>query len=459
MASRREAEASSEQLLVRNSSGNAAFTQQGTIDWAALSRTTVSASIAVMARVSAAGVDPFTIAVGQLMLSKFRLSVLGEHRLTTALSKLPSFSGYGNTLWFGFGIKNIVRTLAMTAEGRNCVMLCASLAEVHSPQMSARILSAMVDLHKGPGSKGLTPSLEQWLSLVKMCSGVLSASPFAVTAEHMMGLAGDVKVAVGAKHKRVAGDPVDVAVALDAIARISNGSLLSVTLIGGSECAWLAAVAHWFFEIDVEFKNAAEQSLEKDSQPTDRPRVLVIFNENSAIQRHFGVVVASETYVIRGLKDNIFEFSEVSNHDITGRVTWQEAIQQTFGESARTLLRQQAVFGSAIGSAARIFQGISKAEPDRGFSRFDIRTWCGYHDSSFGQGYINSAVDLLVELAPLRHKMEAASKASYVDAFGAYQVAIAKLTFLCSCNKCTESPDHKPPFCLPLLAETVIRLI
>ena len=460
MASRRDTEASGEPLLIQNSSGNPSFTQQGTIDWFALSRTTVSASIAVMARLSAAGVDPFTIAVGQLMISKFRLSVLGEHRLTTALSKLPSFSGYGDALWFGFGLKNTVRTLAMTAEGRNCVMLCASLAEVHSPEMSARILSGIVDLHKGPGSKGLTPSLEQWRSLVKLCSGVLSASPFAVTAEHMMGLAGHERVAMGSTNaKRIAGDPADIALALDAIARISNGSLLSVTLIGGSECGWLGAVAHWFFEIGVDFESAAGQSLERVSQPADGPRVLIIFNENPTSQQNLGVMVASETYVIRDLKDNIFEFSEVSNYDITGRVTWQEAIQQTFGEPARILLKQQAVFGSAIGSAARIFQGISKAEPDCGCTRLDLETWCGYHDSSFGQGYINSGVNLLVELAPLRHRMESAMKVSYVDAVGAYEAAMAKLAFLCSCTTCTEFTDHQPQFCLPVLAETVIRLI
>ena len=45
-------------------------------------------------------------------------------------------------LWFGFGIKYIVRSLASTMEGKNCVMLCASLSEVHSVEFSASVMSS-----------------------------------------------------------------------------------------------------------------------------------------------------------------------------------------------------------------------------------------------------------------------------------------------------------------------------
>lgn len=47
-----------------NQSG-ANFTQQGSLDWVALGRMQYSTSVAVLARLSKAGIDPLTLAVGQ----------------------------------------------------------------------------------------------------------------------------------------------------------------------------------------------------------------------------------------------------------------------------------------------------------------------------------------------------------------------------------------------------------
>ena len=57
-----------------------------------------------------------------------RLSVQVEYCLNEALSRLHSFSSFGDLMHFGFGIKHIIRTLADSVEGMATIALCSALA-------------------------------------------------------------------------------------------------------------------------------------------------------------------------------------------------------------------------------------------------------------------------------------------------------------------------------------------
>ena len=54
------------------------FAQQGQVDWVALGNNTVSATVAVFARLAAAKVDVQTVAVTHALSGSFKLSVAGE---------------------------------------------------------------------------------------------------------------------------------------------------------------------------------------------------------------------------------------------------------------------------------------------------------------------------------------------------------------------------------------------
>ena len=62
-------------LTVGRGSG---FAQQGQVDWVALGNNTVSATVAVFARLAAAKVDVQTVAVGRALSGSFKLSVAGK---------------------------------------------------------------------------------------------------------------------------------------------------------------------------------------------------------------------------------------------------------------------------------------------------------------------------------------------------------------------------------------------
>ena len=62
-------------LTVARGSG---FSRQGQVDWVALGNSTVSAMVAVLARLAAAKVDPQTFAVGHALSGNFWLSTSGK---------------------------------------------------------------------------------------------------------------------------------------------------------------------------------------------------------------------------------------------------------------------------------------------------------------------------------------------------------------------------------------------
>ena len=73
-------------MALQTSSPSSSFTQQGTIDWVQLSSTTVSASLDVFARLSAANIHTMTLMVGQALATNFKLSLKGLFNAITSFN-------------------------------------------------------------------------------------------------------------------------------------------------------------------------------------------------------------------------------------------------------------------------------------------------------------------------------------------------------------------------------------
>lgn len=140
------------------------FTQQGTVDWVALGQTQVQATIAIVGRLSSAGIEPLTVRVGQARCSRIPLGAHGDKMLREAMASLKACSSFGDVIWFGVGVRHILRSLVETAQGASLVALCAALSESHSLLASALVLNEMCIRSGSP--KELTPSILQWKALV-----------------------------------------------------------------------------------------------------------------------------------------------------------------------------------------------------------------------------------------------------------------------------------------------------
>lgn len=97
-------------------------------------------SVAVLARLSKAGVDPFTLQVGKAACFNIALGPPGQERISDEIFKLKKYSSYGELIWFGFGVKQIVTDLAETEEGMTLVGLCTALTTTYDSLFTARVL-------------------------------------------------------------------------------------------------------------------------------------------------------------------------------------------------------------------------------------------------------------------------------------------------------------------------------
>ena len=80
------------------SSASLNFAQQGSLDWVALSKSSITFSVEVLGRLSKAGIDPLTVGIGRAICLGIPLKPEVQKRLNDALSRLKSFSSFGNVV-------------------------------------------------------------------------------------------------------------------------------------------------------------------------------------------------------------------------------------------------------------------------------------------------------------------------------------------------------------------------
>ena len=197
------------------------FAQQGTIDRVALGQTHFSASVAILGRLSSAGIEPLTVAVGQAICSRLPLGEHGETYLTEVMTKLRVCSSFGDAVWFGIGVCHILRVIVQTSQGASLVSLCAALSESHNSSTSAMVLYEMAKRLGSP--RELTPSLSQWQAVINVCSSVLSHTTFGIRVDQMLRLAG---YNLHLRTSQWVGHPQDLADIIPAVGDVAADKLL-----------------------------------------------------------------------------------------------------------------------------------------------------------------------------------------------------------------------------------------
>ncbi|KAI4216268.1 MAG: hypothetical protein LQ351_001278 [Letrouitia transgressa] len=156
------------------------------MDWVALGRTQFSASIAILGRLSSAGIEPLTVAVGQAICSRIPIGVHGEKVLKEAMAQLQACSSFADVVWFGVGVQHILRTLIQTSQGSSLVALCAALGEGFTQSTSALIINETAQFCGSP--QDLSPSFSQWEALIRVSSCALTSSTFGLRFHQMLKL-------------------------------------------------------------------------------------------------------------------------------------------------------------------------------------------------------------------------------------------------------------------------------
>ena len=441
-------------------SGAVSFQQQGTVDWSALGSNSLHASVAILSRISAAGIDPFTIVMGQAVCGALVWGAEGRNRFDQALAKCRGLAGYRNVLWFGFGVKHVASVLTSTEQGATCAALCSCLAECYGSDMAAEII-----LETTIASKPTTetvPSLVQWRNLVDACAGLVANSTFGIRAEQLMRLAGDTRIAVegrpgcdrGVSHK------TEIAETLLGLAKLSRGVLVQMTIIGGADAGFIATVADWLLDLSVEIRSGEDyQTLWKNRSLDEASQLLIIYKKDMAKD---SMQPVGQTFRLPGGYQVVRRADGTAQQSmLSGRVPWEKALEYTFGRDFHNLMAIKEDFGIAIGNAARIYQGLY--EGDENIPSQWLANCRSYFPDSHGLAYAHFILMRFPELEPLRDAVfRAARTSSVIQAGVSFDSHMSAIATACGCGTCcsTES-GYKHlvgrAFCLTLLAQTIMK--
>ncbi|KAF2196081.1 putative ankyrin repeat-containing protein, partial [Delitschia confertaspora ATCC 74209] len=441
--------------------GGGQFQQSGQLDWVALSKLPFSFGLDVLVRLSKAEVDPATIAIGLIACSSFKINTEAQRRISDALSSLKSFQSYGKLVWFGFGIKPIIKDLADSEHGMACVALCACMSISYDSFFAAGVLRELCKLRRTPSD--LLPSIHQWKALIEVCAGSVSNSKFPILHQGLIRCV--LPNAETSLHKPTSTDAL--AKAVGALADVSNGKLENVTIAGGLDCLWLAAIAEWLLSLRIEIRLSSGFTVYKSLRYDDNllPEVTIIFIQDNEQSIHL-----SKCYVVpAGTK--FWNSPSPEQHTFRGgRSEWRSILSDTFSPSFDSLVqadtRQEFAllllhtshltetcyrYGSMQGNAQ---QGLAKYSGP--FRRFHFS-----HSSSRGQAFLAFAVQQLPELATTLDTVSQLGTWSQMNTN--LEECIDNLTLKCVCRWCrSEALAHdydSQPFCLKLMVETIIMFL
>jgi hypothetical protein len=453
--------------IVPSGSGHSSsgFNTQGQLSWTGLVSSTFAVTVGILSRVSAAGVDPYTIVVGQKLSSIFQMTADCRRQVTDVLRVLPLYKGIGEVLSFGFGVDHLVRVMGKTEEGQALLVLCASLSECYHPDHAAEVLVELVRTSRAPET--LQPSVSQWRSLLNVSAGIFSTTSFAVHAEKLMSLfpahlslghsgSGSPSQERTQMRKRGCASPETLAEALLAIGQVTRGEIESITILGSSNAGWLAAFAEWHFQLSVQILNSGGSSvLYQSRQSGDEFQVTIVYSSD---QQEESLEVAGRAYRIKdvtdAIKDGMWHRDSMA---VTGRLPWNRALEATFGTDFLGLLEHGTAFGGAVGCLARIIKALRLKEDVVGAG--SLFHW-GYSDQvvdCYGSRLIANLVEWFPELTDLWPEMDRAVKQDASKAVADYVAYKTALKRACSCGFCRRGKAGEG-YCYIVLLETIVKL-
>lgn len=416
------------------------FPQTGPLSMAEIVKLPVQASIAILSRYAAGRVNPYTVLVCESLCRGFQLTAQGRANIETAIASLTTVGAVGTALEFGFGVEDLTRSMAKSEQGTIVLVLCAALREVYSLDISTEVLLEMARLSKVGGE--WMPSSLEWKAMLQACSGVLAATRFGVRAEVLMQLANEgqrlgafQRLEATPQDLRDCSSPKSIAEALIAMAAVSRNEMQSITLVGGPDTGWLAAVAEWVLDLNISISDSQGEVIYTNINGTESAQIEIIYGRQATDLQD--VVVQGRTYVLKEISEILGKEAKTSiATTVSGRLEWKTALRSTFLSDFKKLMESlPSTLGTLLGSAARMFRAV--AQSDASFP-LAYRTACtSYCDQSFGSGFVINTLTWFPELVKLRDHMEEAVAKPLRDAKLEYEASIARLRQFCGCRACS----------------------
>ncbi|KAK5556841.1 hypothetical protein LTR46_005353 [Exophiala xenobiotica] len=326
--------------------------------------------------------------------------------------------------------------------------------------MAVEILLEMARLVEIDGQ--YMPSSQSWKDLLNACAGTLSTSRFPKLAEHLMQSAGNDHP-LGA-YECYHATPQKIAAALSELSQVSRNVLKSVTVVGGSDAAWLAALAEFLLGLKVRLTTTNGTLLYQNRDGEDF-QVEVVLDISPSTEGDPILALTGRTVVLEDVR-KLFEKGRGPDAAVvSGRVEWKHILSRSFLSEFNNLLKIGATVGEYIGSAARVFKGLADAEDMFFGVRYRGLARASHCDSSYGIGFVDNTIRWSPELRKLRTQMQAAAKADLDDARENFERCLNLVRRHCGCLECQSAdyyadyaeqnwdPNH---FCEVVILETIL---
>lgn len=163
------------------------------------------------------------------------------------MTSLTAKSIGADLIWFGIGIRHVLRDLVQTSQGCSLVALCAALTQAHSISASALVIHEIAKICGGPEIP--LPSLEQWEIHVGTAAPIFENTTFGL---HL----GQISK-VGTQSRRTpVFRPADLAKTLLSIGQVAHESLQTFSIRGDQRCSWIATWADFVLGLRIVVRDA-----------------------------------------------------------------------------------------------------------------------------------------------------------------------------------------------------------
>lgn len=457
------------------------LTTQGQISWDNLGRQTIAFSVDVLRRIAISGVDSYTLTVGQAICQHFRLATLGRKNVAETLACLRANRSWGDLLYFGFSIKSLPRLLGTTDQGITLLSLAAALSDAYGPDFGGGVLFHMVTSLNAP--EEFTPSMGEWIKLVEACTGALAASELSTLTGRIIRQCEEVTQRRQSELRSESSDDIDfmedcfgqadaeqLAVALLAMGEVSTHKIDSITIKGGLNVGWLAALGIWFFDLQVTIREDRTDNVVFSNTRNAghvEPQICFILRTSADQDEPSALEPVSKSNYIASLKDVIRGESPLPAPG--GRVIWRECLNSVFGQAFRDLQMKSHLLGTALGCAGAVFERAARDSGSLHHMTNGTQSYwnkCNFQSSGIrGDAFVQNTLMWFPELDNENIKGASARALLVADPIDKYAQAIEMLQSQCSCNYCPIRADQSKryvrsfmPVCAPSVLETVIKI-
>jgi hypothetical protein len=425
-----------------------------------LSNTSVQFSVAVLARLSKAGIDGLTLQIGRAICCNFALEPHAQERICEAISKLKKYGSYKNLIWFGFGIKDVVTDLADTEEGLTLVALCAALSTTYDSTFAARVIRELCVLCKAP--QPFTPAFHQWKSLVDLCTGMLTSAHFVVIANGFRRLISGHASHIAERHTPTT--HTALADAILTLARISKRNLISATFSGGVDCAWLAAFAEWILLLDVGLCDSNGNFLYRSRGRADSvPQVTIILPTTTTRLRQ-EILLKSKAFLLPSGQTLLQKDPALRGVDVLNwQGSWPTILHDVFrGHIDKALSGQTGHYFAMYMTCVSLLPMPARKDNRHGYGQrpdfvnHPVNPLIWAQRNAVGPQFINFAARRLPELAMCLSDKPVIVSEESLDEQG--HLAVSSIEAVCSCpyhmpnGKGLEGDDQ---VCLRTMLETI----